>query len=901
MNIRTQQQIPSRSSKIINSLSGATKTQYALGVFLLLSTFSAAAAPTITAGPMAASAAIDEDLTTQLAVAVSDTSHQVNWSKQPAWDAPSIGANQRAKPVLGDLDGDGLLDMLVGEYSADTTAFKNTGTAAAPVWTAMPAWNIPALGGNFNRPALADLDGDGDLDALVGTRVGVVAFENTGSRSSPVWTRNPAWDVTGLTTNRFYSPALADLDGDGKVDLMLGWLMGTVMGYQNTGTAAAPVWTPKPEWDVADVGSYSVPALADLNGDGLLDLVVGEASGDLIAYRNTGGSAAPIWVAESAWYLPDPDPTHNNMPGPALADLNGNGHIDLLYGDISGVSSAYENTTLTYTWQPASGTITGSGSTVTFNPPPVTADTPVRINVTVTDANGASVTGAVTVTVKNTLTPVPVISAGPTALSPEVAENSVVRLMVTASDPNGDPLTYIWQPTSGTISGSGSTVLFNPPTVTADTVVRINLTVMDPSGLSATGFVDVTVLNTVTSPPVITTGPSASPSDISELATTQLTVAASDPNGFALSYTWQPQSGTITGSGSSVIFTPPSVTGDTVVRVNVTVTNSAGLSVAGVVNVTVRDVTPSGGTTTTSTTSTTSTPPTSIVSPTPLPVISVSTSSFDPVNVTPLNVVDGNALTGWHLTVLPQWFVLNLGSIQTVSQIMMLVDGSLGGSNLIFTIQASLDNATWNQVYNGGLVSVAPWGEADFSPVYAQFLRITFRSVNIADYATAYEIVPYGRSGIIAGTSAGGTGGTTTTSGGTTSGTPTGTTSGGTTTGGTTTGGTTTSGTTTGGTTTSGGTTTTPTNVSVTLSWQPNSDPVDGYIIYFGTSPYAVTSEVTRTTASMPNFYPSAPSVQYDSWYDFGLVPGNQLCFKLRAYNADGISPMTSPVCTVIQ
>ena len=61
-------------------------------------------------------------------------------------------------------------------------------------------------------------------------------------------------------------------------------------------------------------------------------------------------------------------------------------------------------------------------------------------------------------------------------------------------------------------------------------------------------------------------------------------MAASDPNGFALSYTWQPQSGTITGSGSSVIFTPPSVTGDTVVRVNVTVTNSAGLSVAGVVN-----------------------------------------------------------------------------------------------------------------------------------------------------------------------------------------------------------------------------------------------------------------------------------------------------------------------------
>ena len=89
----------------------------------------------------------------------------------------------------------------------------------------------------------------------------------------------------------------------------------------------------------------------------------------------------------------------------------------------------------------------------------------------------------------------PVISAGPTASPSNITENETAQLSVSASDPDGDSLTYTWQPASGTISGSGSTVTFNPPAVSADTVVRINLTVSDPGGLSATGYVNVTVRN----------------------------------------------------------------------------------------------------------------------------------------------------------------------------------------------------------------------------------------------------------------------------------------------------------------------------------------------------------------------------------------------------------------------
>ena len=332
----------------------------------------------------------------------------------------------------------------------------------------------------------------------------------------------------------------------------------------------------------------------------------------------------------------------------------------------------------------------------------------------------------------------PTITTGPTATPSDIGEDQTSQLSVTASDPDGDVLTYLWQPASGTITGSGASVTFNPPAVTADTLVRINLTVSDPGGLSATGYVDVMVrnvgggsssnispfysaitfssqntkdgqlaakavdgvvdgwpgdytkewatvggkagswirldwssaytvdhvvlydrpnlndqvlsgtllfsdgtsvpvgslpddgtgltvtfgsrtvtwvrftVNTVKSTtfniglaelqvfgdvgggtntaPTITTGPTATPSDIGEDQTSQLSVTASDPDGDVLTYLWQPASGTITGSGASVTFNPPAVTADTLVRINLTVSDPGGLSATGYVDVMVHNV-----------------------------------------------------------------------------------------------------------------------------------------------------------------------------------------------------------------------------------------------------------------------------------------------------------------------
>jgi uncharacterized protein YuzB (UPF0349 family) len=294
------------------------------------------------------------------------------WTAKPGWDVPSVG--EAAKPAFADLDNDGDYDLLISERFGVSFGYENMGNATSPIWTAKPDWGVPCVGMGA-KPAFADLDNDGDYDLMIGEGPSGIsyAYENTGNSTSPIWTEKTGWNVPSV--GRGAKPAFADLDNDGDYDLLVGeGPFGRTFGYENTGNASSPIWTAKPSWNLSSVGMGASPALADLDDDGDYDLLIGERYGISFAYENTGSASSPIWTAKPDWnasYV-------GNAAGPALADLDGDGDYDLLIGTFAGFSHGYVNTeaTPTATSAPVT-TLTPKLEEEKETPTPTTALVPV--------------------------------------------------------------------------------------------------------------------------------------------------------------------------------------------------------------------------------------------------------------------------------------------------------------------------------------------------------------------------------------------------------------------------------------------------------------------------------------------------------------------------------------------
>jgi len=213
-----------------------------------------------------------------------------------------------------------------------------------------PANNID-VGWNA-APAFVDIDGDGDFDLFVGNDDGYVYFfENTGDAENPVFTPR---DVTRLETNPlagfwygwYAAPAFVDIDGDGDYDVFIGkgawgpyYGYGYLGYYENIGTAAVPdfgLCAARNGGSIEDVnfGYGAKPAFADLNGDGLVDIVIGNKWGQMFAARNIGTATEPAF---EEWTLFEEakvtrDYTRFYGLAPALVDVDGDGDFDLLVG-----------------------------------------------------------------------------------------------------------------------------------------------------------------------------------------------------------------------------------------------------------------------------------------------------------------------------------------------------------------------------------------------------------------------------------------------------------------------------------------------------------------------------------------------------------------------------------------
>ena len=136
-----------------------------------------------------------------------------------------------------------------------------------------------------------DWDGDGDLDLLTGGYSGSLGVRlNEGTRKEPKLSTTLSPILAGeakLKVAAGNSPVFADLDGDGLRDLVVASSKGKIRFYKNVGTAKAPAFAKGVLLLTKAGASYLKVTAGDLNGDGVVDLVFG---------AQVKGSKHPIWV-----------------------------------------------------------------------------------------------------------------------------------------------------------------------------------------------------------------------------------------------------------------------------------------------------------------------------------------------------------------------------------------------------------------------------------------------------------------------------------------------------------------------------------------------------------------------------------------------------------------------------
>jgi outer membrane protein OmpA-like peptidoglycan-associated protein len=204
-----------------------------------------------------------------------------------------------------------------------------------------------------------------------------------------------------------------------------------------------------------------------------------------------------------------------------------------------------EGDTLTYTWTSTGGKITGTDSTATFD---ATGVAPGKYTVTATVSDGehsVSCTADITVLKRNLP---PTVTLQPETATVILGESTTFR--ATASDPNNDPLTYVWTVNNENVAAAGPELVFGSEgRQPGDYTVTV--TVSDGE-LSANDSSTVTVQPKPNRQPTIECLTTSV--DVNANGTVQLQVRASDPDSDPTNITWTATGGTVKGSGDTATF-----------------------------------------------------------------------------------------------------------------------------------------------------------------------------------------------------------------------------------------------------------------------------------------------------------------------------------------------------------
>ena len=238
---------------------------------------------------------------------------------------PGVGPQFYGRLAMGDIDGDGQPDLVIG----NTTANSTYGGITTELNDGLGRFTASQhFSGNSTAVALADLDGDGDLDLVEGRGSGSGASldqNTTTALPDRVWLNdgsgrfNSAVPVVRAITNP-WALVLADLDGNASPDLVAcSATTCAIMLVQ--GSFLGSSTQVQLQYRSIGVSAYATPALGDLNGDGHTDIVIPAADGAHILLDT--GSSSPVFTDTGT-------PLGTSAVQAGLADLDGDGDLDLV-------------------------------------------------------------------------------------------------------------------------------------------------------------------------------------------------------------------------------------------------------------------------------------------------------------------------------------------------------------------------------------------------------------------------------------------------------------------------------------------------------------------------------------------------------------------------------------------
>lgn len=302
-----------------------------------------------------------------------------------------IDVGDNAMPELVDVDGDGLLDLIIANYGlvdstyldpnwyilysikvSQLTYYKNVGTSTNPVFKFITSdWmSLSSLKQVAMKPTFGDLDGDGDMDMLLGNTLGTLTyFENSAGYGNPISFAPPVFNYGSIDVGQFSAPELFDVNGDSLLDLTIGSQIGDLAYYQNVGSAYSPSFSlVSSKMGNAEMYSYwysyngfSQPEFWRDQNDSLR-LFVGSFSGYVFYFKDIENNINGNFKLDSNLLYTDIFDTIYSVvhfmntgnimnfvsqgikSAPLVHDFDSDGYPELLVGNFSGGVNFYKGT-----------------------------------------------------------------------------------------------------------------------------------------------------------------------------------------------------------------------------------------------------------------------------------------------------------------------------------------------------------------------------------------------------------------------------------------------------------------------------------------------------------------------------------------------------------------------------